>query len=100
MKIEKHEIDGMTIEEFADKHDLVMEIHERRTPIGDPSRYYAHFKSAEAKEGTCCLVGLFGNGSTPEEAITNYAREISLRTIIINAMRDNRREIIVPRLAV
>ncbi len=100
MKIEKKEIPEMTIEAFADAYNLTMEIHERRLPVGDPSRYYAHFKSAEAREGTCCLIGLFGNGSTPEEAIKNYAREINLRTLIIDAMRETRREITVPRLAV
>ena len=68
--------------------------------MGDPSRYYAHFKSAEAREGTCCLIGLFGNCSTPEEAIKNYAREINLRVLIIDAMSETRREITVPRLAV
>ena len=99
MKIEKHEIPQTSIEDFADKNNLVMEIHERRLPDESPSRYYAHFKSAEAREGTCCLIGLFGNGRTPEEAIRNYAREISLRTLIIDAMTEHRREITVPRLA-
>lgn len=100
MKIERHEIETTKIEAFADKHGLVMEIHERKKEVGDPSRYYAHFISAEAREGTCCLIGLFGNGATPEEAVKNYACEISLRTLIIDAMRETRREIEVPRLAV
>lgn len=99
MKTETHEIENATIEGFADKHGLVMEIHERRKPIGDPSRYYAHFKSAEAIEGLHCLIGLYGDGSTPAEAIANYARDISLRTLIIDAMTEHRREIEVPRLS-
>lgn len=99
MKIERHEIETASIEAFADKHGLVMEIRERKKPIGDPSRYYAHFKSAEAREGTHCLIGLFGNGRTPEEAIAEYAETISLRTLIIDAMSKERREIEVPRLS-
>ena len=98
MKIERHEIEKNSIEDFADQHNLVMEVHERRYPVGDPARYYAHFKSAEAREGMCALIGLFGNGATPEEAIAAYAEEISLRTLIIDAMRTSRREIRVPRL--
>lgn len=99
MKIERHEIEETTIEAFADLHGLVMEVHERKKPVGDLSRYYAHFKSAEAREGTCCLIGLFGNGRTPEEAIAEYASVISLRTLIIDAMTKKRREIEVPRLS-
>ncbi len=98
MKIERHEIEETIIETFADKNGLVMEVRERKKPVGDPSRYYAHFKSAEAREGQHCLIGLFGNGSTPEEAIAKYARKISLRTLIIDAMSETRREIEVPRL--
>lgn len=99
MKTIRHDIEQTTIEDFAERHGLVMEIHERPKPIGDPARYYAHFKSAEAREGSCCLIGLFGNGATPEEAVAEYATEISLRTLIIDAMRESRREIRVPRLS-
>lgn len=99
MKIERHEIENTSIEAFADKNGLVMEVHERPKPVGDPSRYYAHFKSAGAREGTCCLIRLFGNGRTPEEAIAEYASVISLRTLIIDAMTKDPREIEVPRLS-
>lgn len=92
-------IEITSIEAFADKHGLVMEVRERNKPVGDPSRYYAHFKSAEAREGKCFLIGLFGDGRTPEEAIAEYARTISLRTLIIDAMTEERREIEVPRLS-
>lgn len=97
MKIERHEIETTSIEAFADKHGLVMEIRERKKPVGDPARYYAYFKRAEAREGHC-LIALFGNGRTPEEAIAEYAEAISLRTLVIDSMSNERREIEVPRL--
>jgi len=99
MKIERHDIEETTIEAFADKNGLVMEVLERKKPVGDPSRYLAHFKSAEVREGTHCLEGLFANGRTPEEAIAEYASAISLRTLIIDARTKEQREIEVPRLS-
>ena len=99
MKIERHDIEETTIEAFADKNGLVMEVRERKKPVGDPSRYYAHFKSAQVREGTHGLIGLFANGRTPEEAIAEYASDISLRTLIIDARTKEQREIEVPRLS-
>jgi hypothetical protein len=98
MKIEMYECPTTTLEDFADAHGLVMEVHERERPVGDPSRYYAHFKDAEVREGTCCLIGLFGDGRTPEEAIDEYSRAISLRTLVLRAMTKDRAELQVPRL--
>lgn len=86
----------MTIEKFADQHNLEMEVNERNEPEGSPSRYYAHFKHAEVKEGRI-LCGTYGDGATPKEAITNYAPQISLKLLVIDAYGD-RREIQVPRL--
>lgn len=97
MKIELHEIPQMTIYEFAEAHDLTMEVRERRYPVCDPARYYASFKGVEIMKD-CFLVGMFGNGRTPEEAITNYAKEISLQRLVFDPFRKSRREIAVPRL--
>jgi hypothetical protein len=99
MKIQLHEIETTTIEAFAEKHDLLMDVHERKRPVGDPARYYASFRSAEAREGECGLRRLFGNGRTPESAIAEYAAMISLRLLIIDATSKDRREIEVPRLS-
>ena len=75
-----------------------MEVNERRVPIGSPARYYALFKSCDVKDG-CLLVGSFGNGATPEEAIANYAPKIALRTLVYKAFSKNeRKEMKVPRL--
>ena len=97
MKLKLEEIPKMTIEEFADKHDLVMEVHERKRPIGSPDRYYAHFERCEVMQNGC-LAGVYGNGATPEAAIADYATRLQLTRVAINAMSENRREIEVPRL--
>ena len=98
MKIERYEITKSSIENFADKNGLIMEVHERPYKVGDPERYYAHFKNSEVREGIDCLLGLMGSGSTPDEAIAEYAKRLSLRLLIIDSFLPSRREIKVPRL--
>ena len=97
MKINLYKIEEMKISEFADKHGLVMEVHERKCPVGHPLRFYACFAHTEVKDG-CILIGTYGNGDCPEQAINNYAKEIQFQTIVVNARSQNRREITVPRL--
>ncbi len=79
-------------------HDLTMKIVERGAdrPQG-VERFYAHFKSSETKSGEI-LTGTYGDGDTPEDAIANYAPQISEKTLVIDAMLDSRRVIQVPRL--
>lgn len=95
MKIEKHLILESTIQEFADKNNLIMEVHERNKIGYD--RYYVHFKHCEIEDGNV-LIAAFGNGSTQEEAISNYACRISLQNIVIDSSSKNSRKILVPRL--
>ena len=97
MKTKVFEIEQMTIEHFAERKDLTMEIRERRVPAGSPNRFYARFESCEVMDGRA-LVGLCGDGPTPEDAVQDYARNIQLKRICIDAMRDSRKEIEVPRL--
>jgi hypothetical protein len=98
MKIEKHEIERISIEEFADRHGLVMEIHERDLPAGNRGRYYACFKSSAIMEGRSILASATGNGSTPKKAIADYAKRISRRQLVLNAYGSDRKEINVPKL--
>ena len=98
MKIEQHTIPTETIAAFARRHNLTMEVHERDTPVGAPDRYYAYFKGVEAREGHCVLAGVYGNGSTPEQAIADYAARLSMHRLVVDAMGDSRREIKAPRL--
>lgn len=97
MQIEMKTIERMSIEDFADKHGLVMVVNERRIRSVKLAPFYAHFKNAEVLRGRF-LLGTFGDGSTPEEAIKDYALQISRATLVINANGNGRREIDVPIL--
>lgn len=101
MKIERTLVPEMTIEEFAEKHDLTMEIHERsEPPLVNPHqswRFYACFKHADVKDGSV-PIGRFGNGATEANAIADYASKISLKLLVVDARGPNQREIKVPRL--
>lgn len=92
------DVPEMTIQQFAEKHDLVMEIRERERPSDSTMRYYAHFRKAETKVGEHMLCGEHGNGPSKAYAVAQYAQAISLKTLVIDAMGYNRREIRVPRL--
>lgn len=101
MKIETDFIEEITIEEFAERHDLVMCVIERHKWIRKGARtlprYYASFKNSDiSKPGV--LVGASGNGETPEEAITDYASEISEQLLVIEAATPIEKRIQVPRL--
>lgn len=98
MKIKRDMVERCTIEEFADRHGLVMEVHERN-PIQFPflPRFFAYFSHAEIAERGC-LVGTFGNGQTELDAIDDYARAISGKILAIDAYSKDRRNIDVPIL--
>ena len=98
MKTEFQESEEISIATFADRHGLVMEVTERdHLPKGDHSRYYANFKAVE-ENGDGVLIGLFGDGRTPDEAIASYANIISLKRLVVDAFEKSRREIKAPRL--
>lgn len=99
MKTESFCIPVMTLDEFADKYGLVMEIHERNREVGDPGLFYAHFKRCEVMQNGC-LAGVSGNGPTPKDALADYAQRLSLTRIAVNAMSEERQEIQVPRLKI
>lgn len=94
MKVESHTLPRSTIEAFADKHGLVMEIHER-SPVDSQNRFYAHFKRVEVSDGSV-LIGTYGNGATPEDAIAAYGEKIAGKLIVVDAFGSERREIAVP----
>ena len=103
MKIKMFPVERMTISGFAKKHGLIMEVHEREGDMikkcGEGIRFYAEFSRSEIKDGPI-LIGTFGDGRTPSEAIKNYATEISGKLLVINAYnKKERREIYVPILS-
>ncbi len=86
-----------SIREFALRHRLKIVVRERPFPIGDPSRFYAKFANCDTK-GCGVLIGEFGNGSTPEEAVQAYANKISLKTLVHRGNTTDERLIPVWRL--
>lgn len=99
MKIIRKDIPSMTIEEFADANKLTMLVQERELPEGNPARYWAHFEHAEVLDGRIAW-RMSGDGATSEEAIANYAGEISCKLLVLYAGSAERREILAPRLKV
>ena len=61
------------------------------------SKYYVQFENAEVMEGGC-LVGEYGNGSTIDEALKDYCREISNCRIVFGAYTNERKEVQFPKL--
>ena len=96
MKIEESRLDRDTIEDFADKNNLVMEVCERSQENG-PNRFYALFKNSNIKVGITLHL-IFGNGHTSNEAMADYADKISNKLLIINANTIEQLEIVVPIL--
>lgn len=102
MNIHTFPLQRSTIEDFAEKHCLVMEVHERspHEPVfggwrGGAVRFYAHFSCCEIADNGC-LVGVFGDGPSPEAAIADYGKQISGRRLIHRAYQPERKEIAVP----
>ncbi|GAF90278.1 unnamed protein product [marine sediment metagenome] len=96
MEIERKIVEEITIEEFAERHNLIMEIRDRGLKSEHP-RYYASFKNSEI-EGDGVLIGAYENGETEEEAIQGYAKRISEETLVINARKSDEQRIKVPIL--
>ena len=90
MKVEEKLIPTTTIEELAEKYDLTMVITERNV-LSNLPKYFAKFKNVELKDGNI-LISNFGNGSTKKEAIQDYAKEISIKTLVLNAHSEERVE--------
>jgi hypothetical protein len=61
-------------------------------------RYSAEFDNCEVKKD-CVLEMTYGNGSTPIEAMNDYAKQISNQKIVFNAYsKKYRQEYRVPQL--
>lgn len=67
-----------TIEEFANKNDLVMDVMERDgVPPGHPHRWYAHFRGFSTFKPPNGFLYSSGEGVGPSEAIEAYCKIIS-----------------------
>lgn len=85
----------MSLQKFATRYNLHMDVTERDRPKGSPDRYYASFRNVEVKDG-CILSSPYGNGAMPAKAIADYAPQLSNKIIVIDAMRESRREVTTP----
>ncbi len=98
MQIERDLIEKMSLQEFADRHNLVMRISERRPPLENLERFIASFKNVEVV-GDGVLSSLYGDGPTEEIAMQNYAKQLSHTLIAVDAYSPKRREIQCPELS-
>lgn len=83
----------MKINEFADVigADLII-----RRYANQNNRFTCSFEDSEVMDGNL-LRGTYGNGDSIDFAISDYTRQIRGKTIVFNAMRDNRKEYQVPQ---
>lgn len=84
----------MNIYELADVLNVQLVVTRVANQNG---RFYAHFERCETKDGGC-LCGEHGNGKTAIEAINDYSNSIAGKTLVFNAMTNNRREFIAPKM--
>lgn len=87
----------VTLEEFADKHGLIMEVNERYD-LSLP-KFYAQFKGVYRKAGEVCIERCHGNGNTPEEAIEDYQNKISGKNLILHRRTEKRKEVWAPNFS-
>ena len=58
-------------------------------------RWSASIKRCEISDDGF-LIGRFGNGHNPDDAINDYIKKIRGKVIVINALSENRKEFHVP----
>ena len=87
----------MTIEELSGVINMRIDIANRPNWGDADGLWYASFKGAEVK-GDGVLIGCSGNGATPQKALQAYVDEIRGKTLVFNAMSENRIEVQIPEL--
>ncbi len=96
LKVRSYVSSPHSLQGFAEKNGLEMEVHDRGGPVR-AAKFYAFFAHAEVKREPCFLEGAFGNGETPENAMRNYVREIAGKVLVFDATNKAKRlEIYVP----
>jgi hypothetical protein len=78
----------MSIFELADI--LNAEIRLTRYP-NQENRWCSSFDHCDVKDGDNILIGMYGSGKVPHEAINDYVEKIKGRTIVFHAIDKNRR---------
>src|SRR5206468_11205767 len=77
-----------SLQQLADQFTLNLHVYER----DEGPRFYAAFENVETK-APGVLVGTYGNGNTPEEAVTDYARQLTDKVLVIRAYQSGRCEV-------
>jgi len=84
----------MTLFQFADS--IQTELRITYHP-GQEGRFTAYFYGAEVKsDPTGFLYSVYGEGKSPNDALTNYAGKIQGKTLVFDATNEDRREVKVP----
>ena len=91
MDVKLHKTKRGTIEELADVLGLKIVVIKLSVSHNAPNRHFACFPNVQLKKDGM-LVSETGNGPTPEAAIDDYAKKISGRLLVIDAMSETRRE--------
>lgn len=80
------------------ENEIGFELVVNERPKSDTvSKYYVSFEGGEVMEGGC-LIGSHGNGSTIDEAIKDYCRQVETKRMAFGAYTDNRKEVVLPKL--
>jgi len=89
-------LEQQEILDFEKRIGFELEVNERANSMYG-GRYYVHFPKGEIMEGGC-LIGATGNGTTIDEALIAYCKEISGKRLAFNSYTCERREIEMPKL--
>ena len=68
-----------------------------RPPHLNLERYYVSFEGCEVMKGRF-LSSSSGNGNTIDEALQDYCKIISCKTVVFNPMTKNRKEFTLPKI--
>lgn len=82
----------MTLSELSEMMDVNLEV--KYLPKRENRKWICRFDNTEVK-GDGVLIGKYGDGDSPDEAINDYATSIAGKTIVLNAY-GNRKEFKVP----
>lgn len=89
----------ITLEQFADRHELVMLVTDGPANEFRRHRYQARFEAVEVKDRDL-LVTVWGSGDTIKEAIADYAAQIAGGQILVQnayGVRGVRCELVTPK---
>jgi hypothetical protein len=95
MEIKDDTFPAATFEGFCEANRLVLTVGERAGVVGR-GRYFATCEGADVREQDGMLLAEFGDGSTREEAVMDYARRLKGKRIVVDAMLRSRRELQCP----